>query len=72
MVIKEKYKRYNILAHIFIISYISSHSGVFPKYKKDFNDLIKSLMYSKVKNFKDFLFAVGKYWKFVIKLNIYI
>lgn len=42
------------------------------KYKKDFNDLIKSLMYSKIKNFKDFLFAIGKYWKFVIKLNIYI
>lgn len=42
------------------------------RHKKDLLDLKKSLKYSNIKTFKDFLNVMGKYWRFVIALNIYI
>jgi len=46
--------------------------AVFNRYKKELLDLKKSLKYSNVKTFKDFLNVMAKYWRFVIALNIYI
>lgn len=42
------------------------------RYKKELANLKESLKYSNIKTFKDFLFTIGKYWKLVFKLNIYI
>lgn len=42
------------------------------RHKKEILDLKESLKYSNIKTFKDFLVVMGKYWRFVIALNIYI
>jgi len=42
------------------------------RHKNELSDLKKSLKYSNIKTFKDFLNVMAKYWRFVIALNIYI
>jgi hypothetical protein len=42
------------------------------RYKKEFEKVIKVFRYSNVKSYEDFLNAIAEYWKFVVKLNIYI
>jgi len=42
------------------------------RYKKEFERVKKVFKYSTIKTYDDFLIAVGEYWNFVVKINIYI